>query len=72
MPTVFGVADERFGERLAAVVVRRPRADLDAGDVRDDVRRNLAAFTAPGEVELAPELPRTATGKVLERHLRGR
>ena len=32
--TVFGVADEEFGERLAAVVVRRPGADLDAEDVR--------------------------------------
>ncbi len=70
--TVFGVADEEFGERLAAVVVRRPGADLDAEDVRDYVKDNLASYKVPRDVEFVDELPRTATGKVLKRVLRPR
>ena len=70
--TVFGVADEEFGERLAAVVVRRPGADLDAEDVRGYVKDNLASYKVPRDVEFVDELPRTATGKVLKRVLRPR
>jgi len=70
--TVFGVADEEFGERLAAVVVRRPGADLDADDVRGYVKDNLASYKVPRAVEFVDELPRTATGKVLKRVLRPR
>jgi len=70
--TVFGVADEEFGERLAAVVVRRPGADLDADDVRGYVKDNLASYKVPRDVEFVDELPRTATGKVLKRVLRPR
>ena len=70
--TVFGVADEEFGERLAAVVVRRPGADLDAEDVRGYGKDNLASYKVPRDVEFVDELPRTATGKVLKRVLRPR
>jgi acyl-CoA synthetase (AMP-forming)/AMP-acid ligase II len=70
--TVFGVPDEEFGERLAAVVVRRPGAELDADDVRDHVKRNLASYKVPRDVVFVDELPRTATGKVLKRELRPR
>jgi len=70
--TVFGVADEEFGERLAAVVVRRPGADLDADDVRGYVKDNLASYKVPRDGEFVDELPRTATGKVLKRVLRPR
>ena len=70
--TVFGVADEEFGERLAAVVVRRPGAELDADDVRQFVKRNLAGYKVPRDVDFVDELPRTATGKVLKRVLRPR
>ncbi len=70
--TVFGVSDEQFGERLAAVVVRRPGASLEAEEVRRHVKENLAAYKVPRDVEFVDELPRTATGKVLKRELRAR
>jgi acyl-CoA synthetase (AMP-forming)/AMP-acid ligase II len=69
---VFGVPDEEFGERLAAVIVRRAGTELDADGVRAFVRDNLAAYKVPRDVEFVDELPRTATGKVLKRHLRSR
>ena len=67
---VFGVADEQFGQRLAAVVVTRQGHELSADDVRRHVKANLAAYKVPRDVQFRAELPRTSTGKVLKRELR--
>jgi fatty-acyl-CoA synthase len=66
---VLGVEDERFGQRLRAVVVRREGAALSADDVRAHVKANLAGYKVPRDVEFVDELPRTSTGKVLKREL---
>src|SRR3954466_13680205 len=68
---VFGVDDEEFGQRLKAVVVRRNGKNLTEDEVKQHVRTNLAAYKVPREVEFTDELPRTSTGKVLKRELRG-
>ena len=67
---VFGVPDTDWGERLVAVIVRRPGASLEADDVREFVKGNLAVYKVPRDVHFVDELPRTATGKVLKRELR--
>jgi acyl-CoA synthetase (AMP-forming)/AMP-acid ligase II len=36
------------------------------------VKRNLARYKVPREIEFLRELPRNATGKVLKRELAGR
>jgi acyl-CoA synthetase (AMP-forming)/AMP-acid ligase II len=64
---VFGVEDEKFGQRLKAVVVKK--GDLSEKDVKDYVKQNLAAYKAPRDVVFVDELPRTSTGKVLKREL---
>ncbi len=66
---VIGVDDERFGQRLKAFVVLEAGAELTEQDVKDHVRRGLAAFKVPREVVFLAELPRTETGKVLKRAL---
>ena len=69
----FGVPDERLGEELAVVVMRRPGADLDAEAVRAHVARHLARFKVPRYVWLQDEpLPRLAAGKIDKRALRDR
>jgi fatty-acyl-CoA synthase len=68
---VFGVDDEKFGQRLKAVIVRKgPPAALSEKDVRDYVKANLAGYKAPRDVVFMDELPRTSTGKVLKRELK--
>jgi acyl-CoA synthetase (AMP-forming)/AMP-acid ligase II len=67
---VFGVDDEKFGQRLKAVVVLRNGASLDADAVKRYVKDNLAGYKSPRDVEFVDELPRTSTGKVLKRELR--
>jgi fatty-acyl-CoA synthase len=66
---VIGVPDEDFGQRLKAFVVRVPGSTLDADEVRDYVKSNLARFKVPRDVEFVDSLPRNATGKVVKRAL---
>ena len=64
---VVGVADEKFGQRLKAVIVRRPGSRLTAAQVKEHVRTHLARYKVPGTVEFVDELPRTPTGKLRRR-----
>ncbi|MEV6830728.1 acyl-CoA synthetase [Amycolatopsis sp. NPDC051102] len=66
---VVGVEDPEFGQRLKAFVVRAEGADLDADEIRDYVKANLARYKVPRDVEFLDELPRNATGKVLRTKL---
>jgi long-chain acyl-CoA synthetase len=65
---VFGVPDERDGERLKAMVEARPGTTVD--DLRAWVLERLADFKVPREWELVETLPRDPNGKVLKRRLR--
>ena len=68
---VFGVDDEKFGQRLKAVVVKAKGKDLSEEEVKAYVKKNLAGYKVPRDVEFIDELPRTSTGKVLKRELKG-
>ena len=66
---VTGVPDDEFGQRLKAYLVLRPAASLDAEQIRDHVRANLARYKVPRDVVFVGELPRNATGKLLKDRL---
>jgi acyl-CoA synthetase (AMP-forming)/AMP-acid ligase II len=66
---VIGVDDEQFGQRLKAFVVVSRGAKVDADELKDLVKANLARYKVPREIEFLDELPRNATGKVLKREL---
>ncbi|MGV0740882.1 o-succinylbenzoate--CoA ligase [Mycolicibacterium sp. XJ870] len=70
---VFGVPDERLGQRVVAAVVLTPGAVLPAlAEVRAHVARMLDATAAPREVHVVEELPRRGIGKIDRRALTSR
>ncbi|HEY0402355.1 MAG TPA: p-hydroxycinnamoyl-CoA synthetase, partial [Blastococcus sp.] len=69
---VIGVPDPTWGEVGLAVVVPAPGTAPDADELRTLLRARLAAFKVPRYVQLADELPKTATGKVRKPDLRDR
>lgn len=73
MSAVIGVPDERRGQVPKAFVVLRPgRAPSEAlaEELRQHVRRRLAAHEVPREVVFLDDLPKTTTGKIMRRALR--
>ena len=69
---MIGIPDERWGERVHAVVVARAGTSPDPDEIIGWTRERLAHFKCPRSVELVDELPRNATGKILKRDLRDR
>jgi len=67
---VIGAPDERWGERIVAVVVPKPGETLTFDAVEAHCRKYLAGFKVPRELRLVASLPRTPSGKVLKRTLR--
>ncbi len=66
---VIGVPDDEYGQRLAAYVVLREAAALEAEAIRTYVRANRARFCVPRDIVFLDALPRNATGKVVKRDL---
>jgi long-chain acyl-CoA synthetase len=70
---VIGRPDERWGERVHAIVVTEPGADLDATAIVEHCRPRIAGFKIPRSVEFrADPLPKSGAGKVLKAQLRAR
>ena len=69
---VVGLPDDKWGERVAAAVVRREGSELSAEALIDWTRDRLAGFKRPRQVVFlaTDEMPRNATGKILHRVLR--
>jgi len=69
---VIGVPDDRWGERVHAILVAAEGVVLDPDAVLVFVRSRLAGYKVPKTAEIVPELPKNATGKVLKTQLRQR
>ncbi|HEY8479512.1 MAG TPA: hypothetical protein VIL71_06745 [Spirillospora sp.] len=67
---VIGVPDDTWGEVGHAVIVPRPGADVDPGEVLDGLTGKLARYKIPKSAVLAAEIPRNAAGKILRARLR--
>lgn len=66
---VVGVPNEKTGERVKAVIVRKDPT-LTADQVKTYCRTMLTAYKMPREIVFVDELPKTAVGKILRRELR--
>jgi long-chain acyl-CoA synthetase len=70
---VFGLADARLGEEVAAAVVLKAGSAVSAEDLADFTAGRLAPFKVPSRwFIVAGQLPRSAVGKVLKRELQKR
>ena len=69
---VIGVPDDRLGEVGMAFVVLEPGPPVDAAEIIEWSRANMANYKAPRSVEFLDALPLNATGKVMKDELRAR
>ncbi len=60
---VAGLPDDRFGERVAAVVQLRNSAHADAEELRSHCRESLAGYKVPARIVFAPAIVRSPSGK---------
>ena len=64
-----GIADEKSGEAVKLVIVKKDQA-LTEATVREYCKANLTGYKQPKVVEFRTDLPKTPVGKILRRELR--
>jgi fatty-acyl-CoA synthase len=71
---VIGTPDAHRGETVKAVIVPRPewRGRIDAQQVIEWCRENMAAYKCPRIVEFVESLPKSGAGKIMWRELQER
>ena len=62
--SVFGVADEKWGEAVHAAVRLAPGVLVNAAELIAFVKVELGSVKAPKAIHFVSELPRNAAGKV--------
>lgn len=67
---VVGIPDEKWGDRIHAVVSGRPGLNIDA--VLQACSSQLAGYKRPKTVEIWDQLPKSVAGKILRREVRDR
>ena len=68
---VIGFKDDKWGERVVALVELKPEAQLGSDDLMAQCRTRLASYKCPKEIKFG-SLPRTASGKVQRAEVRAR
>ncbi len=63
---VVGLPDDKWGERVAAVLQLEPGRVVDADEVRAFVKKRIGSVKTPKQVEIWADLPRSKVGKVLK------
>jgi acyl-CoA synthetase (AMP-forming)/AMP-acid ligase II len=67
---VVGLPDDKWGERVVAVLQLAPGQTLAPEEAQAFVKARLGSVKAPKQVEVWPELPRSKVGKVLKKEVR--
>ena len=61
---VVGVPDKIFGESVKAYIVLKNGISIGVEDIQRHCKEHLASYKKPRYIEIVPDLPKTATGKV--------
>ena len=69
---VVGLPDEKWGERVVAVLQPQPARPVDAGELIAFVKKRIGSVKTPKQIEVWPDLPRSKVGKVLKTEIKER
>src|ERR1700694_1021571 len=69
---VIGLPDEKWGERVVAVVQPRAGRTVDVAALSTFVKQRLGSVKTPKQIEVWDDLPRSKVGKVLKAEIRAR
>ncbi|KQX39647.1 AMP-binding protein [Variovorax sp. Root434] len=67
---VVGLPDEKWGERVVAVLQLHAGRHVDVEDIKAFVKTRIGGVKAPKQIEVWPDLPRSKVGKVLKKEVR--
>ena len=69
---VIGLPDEKWGERVTAVLQLRPGHEVTPAEIKAFVKDRIGSVKTPKQIEIWPDLPRSRVGKVLKTDLKSR
>ena len=69
---VIGLPDDKWGERVTAVIQSHPGQDVTDDELRTFVKARLGSVKAPKQIEVWPDLPRSKVGKILKNEVKSR
>ena len=68
--SVVGIADEKWGEKVVAAVVKDPETEVSVDEIQACCKKHLHDWKCPKEIALVEELPRNTMGKVLKEEVK--
>jgi long-chain acyl-CoA synthetase len=66
---VIGIPHPELGEEVGAAIALCPGSEAPAGEIRDYVKGQVAAYKYPRVIWIVDELPKGPTGKILKREI---
>jgi long-chain acyl-CoA synthetase len=67
---VVGIRDEILGEEVGAAVALKEGASATPAELREHVKKQVAAYKYPRHLWIVAALPKGPTGKILKREIR--
>ncbi|WP_394780419.1 AMP-binding protein [Undibacterium sp.] len=67
---VIGLPDEKWGERVVAVLQLHVGRQVQADDIKAFVKARIGSVKSPKQIEIWADLPRSKVGKVLKKEIR--
>ena len=67
---VFGLPDDKWGERVCAVVQLRSEQSADTASILASVKAHIGSVKTPKSLEIWDDLPRSKVGKVLKKEIK--
>ena len=69
---VFGIPDPKWVEAVHAAVSLKKGAAATPEELIEFCKKNIARYKAPKSIEIMPEIPKGATGKILKREMKSK